>query len=143
MTDLPELGVGAESVTKGFFSARRHPPPSCCDPELLPPVILEVFRPEGKQTQLIGALIGSTAIEPARVLHYKGYGILNNNPGDIMTLRIDDADYQEIATLIHSDTSPVGIDAKKTHILILSTLQRIEARLERIEAKLDTQSADE
>ena len=38
---------------------------------------------------------------------------------------------------ISSETSPVGIDAKKTHIIILHKLQEIEERLRRIEAKLD------
>jgi len=32
---------------------------------------------------------------------------------------IDEKTYAEIAEMIHSDSSPVGIDAKKTHILIL------------------------
>ena len=44
--------------------------------------------------------------------------------------------YDEIAKVIHSDRSPVGIDAKKTHILILNKLQEITERLERIETKL-------
>ena len=44
--------------------------------------------------------------------------------------------YDEIAKVIHSDKSPVGIDAKKTHILILNKLQEITERLERIETKL-------
>jgi hypothetical protein len=45
--------------------------------------------------------------------------------------------YQEIAALIHSDNSPVGIDAKKTHILIIQLLQEIQARLETLEQRLD------
>lgn len=45
--------------------------------------------------------------------------------------------YDAIAKQIHSDTSPVGIDAKKTHILILQKLGDIEKRLERLEKKLD------
>ena len=45
--------------------------------------------------------------------------------------------YDEIAKVIHSDKSPVGIDAKKTHILILNKLQEITERLECIEKKLD------
>jgi hypothetical protein len=44
--------------------------------------------------------------------------------------------YEEIAKVIHSDKSPVGIDAKKTHILILNKLQEITDRLDRIETKL-------
>lgn len=45
----------------------------------------------------------------------------------------DKEKYDAIAKEIHSDTSPVGIDAKKTHILILQKLMQIEERLERIE----------
>ena len=37
---------------------------------------------------------------------------------------------------ISSETSPVGIGAKKTHIIILHKLQEIEQRLRRIEARL-------
>ena len=33
---------------------------------------------------------------------------------------------EEIAALISSDSSPVGIDAKETHILILYKLMQIE-----------------
>ena len=45
--------------------------------------------------------------------------------------------YDEIAELIHSDSSPVGIDAKKTHILIIHKLNQIEKRLEELEKKLE------
>ena len=44
--------------------------------------------------------------------------------------------YDEIAKVINSEKSPVGIDAKKTHILILNKLQEITERLDRIETKL-------
>ncbi len=37
---------------------------------------------------------------------------------------------------IASETSPVGIDAKKTHVIILHKLQEIEERLKRVEARL-------
>mgnify|MGYP000462844427 CR=1 FL=1 len=40
---------------------------------------------------------------------------------------------QEIA----SDISPVGIDAKKTHIMILHQLREIDERLKRIEEQLE------
>ena len=53
-----------------------------------------------------------------------------------MKFEIKEEVYKEIANLIHSDSSPVGIDAKKTHILILSKLQEITDRLERIEKKI-------
>jgi len=48
-------------------------------------------------------------------------------------MEIDEKTYNEIAELIHSDHSPVGIDAKKTHILILHKLTQIEKRLDAIE----------
>lgn len=51
-------------------------------------------------------------------------------------MNIADSDYERLAALIHSESSPVGIDAKKTHVLILHTLERIQQRLERIEAQL-------
>ncbi len=41
--------------------------------------------------------------------------------------------YDQIAEQIHSDNSPVGIDAKKTHIIIIEKLMQIEERLTRIE----------
>jgi len=50
--------------------------------------------------------------------------------------KIDEATYEAIAKIIHSDSSPVGIDAKKTHILILHRLEEISERLERLEKKL-------
>ena len=46
--------------------------------------------------------------------------------------------YDEIAKLIHSDSSPVGIDAKKTHIYIIYKLEQIEQRLDALEKKLDS-----
>ena len=54
-----------------------------------------------------------------------------------MKFDIDQKTFDEIAEVIHSETSPVGIDAKKTHILILNKLQEITERLERIEEKMD------
>lgn len=53
-----------------------------------------------------------------------------------MNFEIDAKVVEEIAAAIHSDTSPVGIDAKKTHILILQKLQDISDRLEAVEKKL-------
>jgi hypothetical protein len=50
-----------------------------------------------------------------------------------MKFEIDTKTYDEIAAVIHSDESPVGIDAKKTHILILSKLQELSERMERME----------
>ncbi len=53
-----------------------------------------------------------------------------------MKFEIDEKTFNEIATVIYSDSSPVGIDAKKTHILILDKLQEITERMERIEQHL-------
>ncbi len=51
------------------------------------------------------------------------------------TMKIDvpEERYAAIEALIGSDDSPVGIDAKKTHILILHKLIEIERRLARLE----------
>ena len=48
-------------------------------------------------------------------------------------MEIDKETYDQIAELIHRDESPVGIDAKKTHILILHKLAEIEKRLDALE----------
>lgn len=50
----------------------------------------------------------------------------------------DENSFDAIAKEIHSDTSPVGIDAKKTHILIIQLLKKIELRLDAIEKRLDS-----
>ena len=50
-----------------------------------------------------------------------------------LEMDIDDATYSEIEALIHSDESPVGIDAKKTHVLILHKLISIEKRLDALD----------
>lgn len=42
----------------------------------------------------------------------------------------------ELEAVIGSEASPVGIDAKKTHVLILNMLLKIEERLVRLEEKL-------
>lgn len=47
---------------------------------------------------------------------------------------------EEIEALIASDESPVGIDAKKTHVLIIQKLLEIERRLERIESRLGSRT---
>lgn len=44
-------------------------------------------------------------------------------------------DYRRIAREIASDASPVGIDAKKTHVMILYKLEEIERRLAALEAR--------
>ena len=56
-----------------------------------------------------------------------------------MQTNIPDNIYNDIEQLISSETSPVGIDAKKTHIIILYKLMEIERRLVRLEGA-DTRS---
>ncbi len=43
--------------------------------------------------------------------------------------------FREIEKQIASDASPVGIDAKKTHVMILHKLLEIERRLDVLEEK--------
>ena len=50
-----------------------------------------------------------------------------------MSLNISEEEYQEILEQIKDDDSPVGIDAGKTHVLILQKLLQIERRLEALE----------
>ena len=44
--------------------------------------------------------------------------------------------YEAISAEIKKADSPVGIDAEKTHVLILHKLNEIEMRLTKIEAQL-------
>ncbi|HEX7069553.1 MAG TPA: hypothetical protein VF190_02055 [Rhodothermales bacterium] len=50
------------------------------------------------------------------------------------------SEYDLLAEAIASAESPVGIDAKKTHIFILHLLLDLQQRLERIEKRLDAAS---
>lgn len=47
------------------------------------------------------------------------------------------ADYERVANEIVSESSPVGIDAKKTHIMIILKLEAIERRLAALEARAE------
>ena len=51
----------------------------------------------------------------------------------MMNLDVEDDKKEEIANAITSADSPVGIDAKKTHIIIISKLVEIEKRLDALE----------
>ena len=53
-------------------------------------------------------------------------------------MNIAQEDYQRIAEMIHSDSSPVGIDAKKTHIYIIHMLEQLTERLEKLETQRST-----
>ena len=50
-----------------------------------------------------------------------------------MNLEVDDDKKAEIANVITSPDCPVGIDAKKTHIIIINKLVEIEKRLAKLE----------
>ena len=45
-------------------------------------------------------------------------------------MTINKKTYEQIEQLIHSDESPMGIDAKKTHIIIIHKLMQLEKRLD-------------
>ena len=45
-------------------------------------------------------------------------------------------DYEMIEGMISREESVVGIDAKKTHVIIIHKLRQIEKRLEKLEQKL-------
>lgn len=57
------------------------------------------------------------------------------------SMDISPEDYERIAALITSEDSPVGIDAKRTHIMILRKLEQIEARLQRLEERTSSKDA--
>ncbi|HSB50119.1 MAG TPA: hypothetical protein VLC72_02135 [Nitrosopumilaceae archaeon] len=50
-----------------------------------------------------------------------------------MNLEVDNEKKKEIEKVISSEDSPVGIDAKKTHIIIINKLVEIEKRLDALE----------
>ena len=50
-------------------------------------------------------------------------------------MEIPQEEYEKIAEMINSEDSPVGIDAKKTHVIIIHKLMEIEKRLDRLEDK--------
>ena len=50
-----------------------------------------------------------------------------------MDPKVGTTEYGEIEELITSEDSPVGIDAKKTHIIIIHKLLQIEERLAKLE----------
>ena len=54
----------------------------------------------------------------------------------VMELIKDKNRAREIEKAIQSTDSPVGIDAKHTHVIIIEKLMDIQNRLEQLEAKL-------
>ncbi|MCB9360021.1 MAG: hypothetical protein H6587_00670 [Flavobacteriales bacterium] len=54
-----------------------------------------------------------------------------------MNYNLDEKTYNEIAQVIHSDASPVGIDAKKTHILILKALSDLTDKVDKLQKEIE------
>jgi len=58
-------------------------------------------------------------------------------------MNLSQQDYERIAGEIASADSVVGIDAKKTHVMIIHLLEDIQRRLERLERHSTAQQAPE
>lgn len=52
------------------------------------------------------------------------------------TLTVDPQASERIERIIRSDDSPVGIDAKKTHVIIIHLLEQLSGRLDALESRL-------
>lgn len=50
---------------------------------------------------------------------------------------ISEKEYAEIEKLIGSEESVVGIDAKKTHIIIIQMLRELKEKVEGLEKRMD------
>lgn len=57
-------------------------------------------------------------------------------------MKVPDEVYERLAREIESDESPVGIDAKHTHVIILYMLMEMQRRLERIEEAVGLDRSD-
>ena len=87
-----------------------------------------ILTPTGGIPEELGshaALRGQWSLTPATSSYYRR--IFMDVPAD---------EYERIEREIASDESPVGIDAKKTHIIILHKLMEIEKRLAALEEKV-------
>lgn len=54
---------------------------------------------------------------------------------------MDSAEFKKIAEMIGSEDSPVGIDAKKTHVYIIHKLHQLEEKLQAMEDRLNQQNS--
>jgi len=54
-----------------------------------------------------------------------------------MKLEVPAKDREAIEKLIGDENSPVGIDAKKTHVLIIAKLLDLERRLDSLDRRFD------
>jgi hypothetical protein len=63
---------------------------------------------------------------------------MNLKKRKLMNYNIDEKTYNEIADLIGSDASPVGIDAKKTHIIIIKALADLHTKIDKLEKEIES-----
>ncbi|MDR9367404.1 MAG: hypothetical protein RI575_18870 [Balneolaceae bacterium] len=54
-----------------------------------------------------------------------------------MNTNIPEKEYNAIQEMIGSDESVVGIDAKKTHIMIIHMLQEMQKRIDKLDNRLE------
>lgn len=54
-----------------------------------------------------------------------------------MDLSIPDKEFNEIEKLIQSEESVVGIDAKKTHIIIIHMLNQLQEKVATLESRIE------
>ena len=59
-----------------------------------------------------------------------------------MSLEVENDEQVKIEKVITSADSPVGIDAKKTHIIIIHKLLEIEKRLAKLEQENKTKGSE-
>ena len=59
-----------------------------------------------------------------------------------MSLEVENDEKVKIEKVITSSDSPVGIDAKKTHIIIIHKLLEIEKRLAKLEQENKTKGSE-
>ena len=59
-----------------------------------------------------------------------------------MSLEVENGEKVKIEKVITSADSPVGIDAKKTHIIIIHKLLEIEKRLAKLEQENKTKGSE-
>lgn len=52
-------------------------------------------------------------------------------------MEISEKEYEKIEKLIGSEESVVGIDAKKTHIIIIQMLRQLAEKVESLEKKIE------
>lgn len=60
----------------------------------------------------------------------------HSGPSVWETVSVPEQEYARIAEALASADSPVGIDAKHTHVLILHALDRIERRIAALERRV-------